>query len=47
MSWGEVGGATEVEIVAVDEDFEGLWRGIGGRGADEDAVEFYLARKAI
>ena len=35
---GEVGSGGEVELGAVDEDFESLGRRGGGRGTDEDIV---------
>ena len=47
LGWWEIGGSAEVEVVAVDEEFEGLGCAGGGGGAEEDAVEADLGCEAI
>lgn len=37
----EITDGTEVEVIPVEEDFEGLGGRAVGRGSEEDGVEFY------
>lgn len=47
LGWGEVRGGSEVEVVAVFEEFHGFRGGGGWSCPEENGMDFYLAGEAV